>query len=116
MDILEHTLIAAKEHWFILSCLFLVFVIYWHYVTTYTQLKDLGLPGPSPLPIIGNFGRVMRNINSMHELQRKDLKTYGKVYGVYFLKTPIIAVSDPEILKVILVKEFEKFHDRPVCS
>ena len=114
MDIIRETLIAAKEHWVILTCIFLVFVIYWHYVTNFTKLRSLDLSGPTPLPIFGNLLLFIKNADSVHELQRQNQKTYGRVFGFYLLKTPTIVVSDPEILKVILVKEFEKFHDRPV--
>ncbi len=43
-------------------------------------------------------------------------KKYGKVCGFYFLRSPSILVSDPEILKNLFVKDFEKFHDQNVSG
>ena len=40
-------------------------------------------------------------------------KKYGKVYKMYLGRTPIITVADPEIMKHILVKDFDKFRNRP---
>ena len=116
MDIIRECLTAAKEHWIILTLLFLAILIYWHYVVTFTVLKDLGLRGPTPLPIIGTLWGFILYRTSLHERQLKNLKSYGRVFGYYLFTTPVVVVSDPEILKVILVKEFDKFHDRPVCS
>lgn len=50
----------------------------------------------------------------LHDVFTKMTKKYGKVYGYYFLKLPCVVVSDPDILKAVFVKDFEKFHDRPV--
>ena len=116
MDILAESWSAAKEHWIILTLLFLAILIYWHYVINFTVLKDLGFRGPTPLPLIGNLLGLVLHGKSFHELQIQHQKSYGRVFGYYLLKTPSVVVSDPEILKVILVKEFDKFHDRPVCS
>ena len=116
MDIIRDIVIGAKEHWVILICVLLAVLIYWHYVITFTQLKELGLPGPTPLPIVGNFWALILHAKTLHKRQLENLRTYGRVFGFYLFKTPTIVVSDPEILKVILVKEFEKFHDRPVSS
>ena len=38
---------------------------------------------------------------------------YGRVYKMCIGRSPVIVVSDPEILKQILVKEFWKFPNRP---
>ena len=116
MEFLRQILNAAWEQWIIVTLLLLVILVYWHYQVNYTVLKKLGLPGPSPLPIVGNALSIILHLKTVHERMIKRRKMYGKVYGVYVLKTPTIVVADPEILKVILVKEFEKFHDRPVSE
>ena len=116
MEFLWEILNAAREQWIIVTLLLLVILIYWHYQVNYTVLKKLGLSGPPPLPLIGNAKSLILNAKKLHEELCKERKLYGKVYGLYVLKTPTIVVSDPEILKVILVKEFEKFHDRPVSE
>ena len=38
---------------------------------------------------------------------------YGRVHKMCFGRTPVIVVSDPEIVKQILVKDFWKFPNRP---
>ena len=115
MDRISELWNAAMEHWIILTLLFLVLAIYWHYVITFTILKKLGLRGPTPLPILGNMLEFFWQSKSLHIIQCKARKIYGKIYGIYMFKTPTVVVSDPEILKIILVKEFQKFHDRVVC-
>ena len=40
-------------------------------------------------------------------------KEYGKVYKMYLGRDPIIVVSDVDMLKQILVTDFEKFRNRP---
>ena len=114
MDFVADFLYAAKEHWIILTLVLLAILVYWHYVVNFTYLKDIGLRGPTPLPLVGNFLNFFLYARNLHERQREDQRAYGRIYGLYLLKTPTIVVSDPEILKVVLVKEFEKFHDRPV--
>ena len=116
MDFVRDLLYAAKEHWIILTIVLLAVLVYWHYVVNFTYLKDIGLRGPTPLPLVGNFLNFMLYGRTLHERQLEDQKAYGRIFGMYLLKTPTIVVSDPEILKVVLVKEFEKFHDRPVSS
>ncbi len=39
-------------------------------------------------------------------------KKYGDVFGYYNAGTPVLAVSDPDIVKEILVKQFDKFDER----
>ncbi|KAH9380513.1 hypothetical protein HPB48_008448 [Haemaphysalis longicornis] len=38
---------------------------------------------------------------------------HGKVFGFYMGEQPFMVVSDPEMVKQCLVKEFQAFHDRP---
>ena len=39
---------------------------------------------------------------------------YGRVHKLCFGRTPVIVVSDPEIVKQIMVKDFWKFPNRPL--
>ncbi len=114
MDILTEGLKLAVKHWALSTVILIVSVIYWHYITTFTKIKKLGLKGPTPLPLVGTSLPVFLG-KPLHELFNERVKKYGKVYGSYFFTFPAIVVSDLEMLKAILVKDFEKFHDRPVC-
>ncbi|XP_067145069.1 cytochrome P450 3A6-like [Centruroides vittatus] len=40
------------------------------------------------------------------------MKKYGSIYGYYFGVNPVLAVNDPELLKLIQVKEAQIFHKR----
>ncbi|XP_065055850.1 cytochrome P450 3A17-like [Rhopilema esculentum] len=113
MDAVSDVLTAVKEHWIITSLLLVTVLMYWHYVVNFTALKKLGIPGPTPLPLIGNSMTFIWNSKTVHNFFCDAGKKYGSIYGLYFLKQPMIIVAEPEIIKHVLVKEFEKFHDRP---
>ncbi len=115
MDILRDTYKLALEHWVLTSLVVFVTYTYWHYITKFTVLQKQGFKGPTPWPIIGNSFDILRG-KPLHDIFLRMTRKYGEVYGFYFLGIPCIMVSDPDILKAVLVKDFDKFHDRPVSS
>ena len=114
MNLVKETVAIVKDHWIVTSLMLFTVLVYWHYVVNFTALQQLGIPGPKPLPFVGNFLLVLRKWKSLHTLFEEGHAKYGKVFGFYLLKQPSIVVGDPEILKQIMVKEFEKFPGRPV--
>ena len=114
MDAMFDALYAVKEHWIITSLMLVIVLVYWHYVVNFTALKKLGIPGPTPLPLIGNNITFIWNSKKLHTYLREAEQKYGNIFGLYFLKLPTTVVTEPEIIKHILVKDFYKFHDRPV--
>ncbi|KAJ7372188.1 Thromboxane-A synthase [Desmophyllum pertusum] len=96
-----------------ISLLFiLIAVIYWFGVSGYTLTSHVSLPGPKPWPYLGNLLDASK-YGGLHKAFLEYAKKYGKVYKMYMGRDAIIAVADPEILKHILVKDFQKFRNRP---
>uniref|UniRef100_A0A6I8P3J2 Thromboxane-A synthase n=1 Tax=Ornithorhynchus anatinus TaxID=9258 RepID=A0A6I8P3J2_ORNAN len=65
--------------------------------------KKLGIPGPRPLPFVGTF---LEYRNGIFEFDKKCYEKYGKVWGIFDGRQPILAILDPDIIKTVLVKEF----------
>uniref|UniRef100_UPI00358F6841 cytochrome P450 3A30-like n=1 Tax=Myxine glutinosa TaxID=7769 RepID=UPI00358F6841 len=69
----------------------------------YTIFKKMGVPGPKPLPLFGNFLHYRKGMAQFDEQCRK---CYGGMWGIYEGRYPMLMVTDPEIVKTVLVKEF----------
>ena len=70
-----------------------------------------GVRGPTPLPLVGNsidtiFGQPL--LDWMSECSKK----YGSVYGVYRGTVPHLIIGDPEMLKDVMVGDWQVFADR----
>lgn len=73
------------------------------------------LPGPTPLPFVGNLLDLIKHKGQLHLHMDEYYKKYGRLFTMFmFFKRPSIVISDPEMIKEIYVKEFQSFHDRPV--
>ncbi|XP_078521134.1 cytochrome P450 3A24-like [Lissotriton helveticus] len=97
MDFLPN---LSMETWTLLVVLVTVFFLYGTW--THGIFRKLGIPGPRPLPFIGTFHRYR---NGLLEFDTECFKKYGKVWGIFEGRTPLLLVMDPKILKSVLVKE-----------
>ncbi|KJH42114.1 unspecific monooxygenase [Dictyocaulus viviparus] len=68
-----------------------------------------GVPGPKPHLFTGNAKDYE---NGLHTLDEKWISEYGKTYGMYLMSSPELVSMDLDILRHILVKDFEHFTDR----
>ena len=82
-----------------------------HVHRSYSFFRNLGIDGPRPTFLIGNltdFARTKRMSLSIRNWTRQ----FGRIYGYFEGHTPVLVVSDPDILNDIFVKHFSKFHSR----
>ncbi|XP_075718204.1 cytochrome P450 3A9-like [Rhinoderma darwinii] len=86
--------------WILLAILLLLFLLYGIY--PYGIFKKLGTPGPRPLPFIGTFLGYRKG---MVQYDMECFRKYGKLWGLYDGRQPVLAILDPVIIKTILVKE-----------
>lgn len=90
----------SKETWILLIILLALLTYYG--IWPYRLFKKYGIPGPKPLPFIGTF---LENKDGISEFDMECFKKYGKIWGFYDGRQPVLAVMDPAIIKSILVKE-----------
>uniref|UniRef100_A0A8D1A673 Cytochrome P450 3A n=1 Tax=Sus scrofa TaxID=9823 RepID=A0A8D1A673_PIG len=64
--------------------------------------KKLGIPRPRPLPY---FGNVLAYRKGMWNFDNKCFKEYGKMWGFFDGRQPVLAITDPDMIKTVLVKE-----------
>ncbi|XP_049830256.1 cytochrome P450 6a2-like [Schistocerca gregaria] len=100
-----------------LALLTTIFVIlYVTFKINYTYWKKKGLPYLEPTFPLGNgWNTTLMRKNPSEDLRDIYLETDGKdVVGIYALNYPVLIVRDPELIKTILVKDFNHFPDRGI--
>eukprot|EP00076_Gallus_gallus_P004885 NP_001316437.1 cytochrome P450 3A80 [Gallus gallus] len=96
--------------WLLLAAFLGLLVLYgiWPYQT----FKKLGIPGPRPLPFLGTFLRYRQGLLNFDQM---CFEKYGKIWGIYDGRQPVMAILDPVLIKTILVKEcYSTFTNRRV--
>jgi cytochrome P450 family 6 len=82
----------------------------------YEYFSDQGVPHARPIFPLGNFWRVgltVHLITRIHEFY-KQFKGKGKLCGFYIFTIPLYIILDVDLIKNILVKDFDSFHDRGI--
>lgn len=77
--------------------------------------KKKGVPFEKPWPIIGNLFEVFTLRLSIGCYMRKLYEKFDSpFFGIWAFTTPLLVVRCPELVKLILVKDFQYFVDRNV--
>ncbi|NWI07563.1 CP3AD protein, partial [Tichodroma muraria] len=88
------------ETWALILLLVVLLIVYGTW--PFGLFKKLGIPGPRPLPF---FGTSLEYRKGFLEFDSECFKKYGKIWGIYDGRQPTLAVTDPQIIKSVLVKD-----------
>ena len=115
MGILD-SLQAFGDQWQTLLIASAIFLALWGIFRFQKQRNRYGdLPGPMPLPFLGNIVDTIRYKGQIHLQIDEYYKKYGNVFTMrFFGPYQSLVVGDAEMLKDIFVKEFDSFSERPV--
>ncbi|XP_031552096.1 cytochrome P450 3A2-like [Actinia tenebrosa] len=113
-------LVFLTANWFAISLTVCIsFILYIWGIAPFRRSRVLALvgdlPGPAPLPFLGNLLDLIKLKGQTHLYIDEYYKKYGRLFTMFlFTKRPSLFIGDPEMTKEILVKEFQSFHDRPL--
>ncbi|KAI1705406.1 cytochrome p450 domain-containing protein [Ditylenchus destructor] len=93
--------------------LLLIFILAFTFLLIYNNVwKRINLPpGPAPLPLLGNRLAFVRKAPGYDPLIAWS-KKYGPVFTFWLSETPIVAVTDYEIIKETFLKDGESYVGR----
>ncbi|KAB7505718.1 Cytochrome P450 9e2, partial [Armadillidium nasatum] len=76
-----------------------------------------GVDGPDPVWLFGNLLPRLRATVSLAEFDQNLYKNYKghKLCGYYEFTKPVLMIGDPQLLKNVMIKDFDHFTDRR-CS
>ncbi|CAF3156814.1 unnamed protein product, partial [Rotaria sp. Silwood2] len=96
---------------FVAILLILIVFYGWHVHRAYSFFTRLNIPGPSPRFFVGNFLEILQTKRLSLKIQEWT-KKYGRIFGYFEGHTPILVVSDPDILQDVFIKSFSSFASR----
>ncbi|XP_037327097.2 cytochrome P450 3A40-like isoform X2 [Pungitius pungitius] len=94
------SLFFSAETWTLLVALVTLLFVYvcWNFGI----FKKLGVPGPKPIPFFGTMLAYRKGFTNFDE---DCSKKYGKVWGIFDGRQPVLCITEPAMIKTILVKE-----------
>ncbi|CAF1125621.1 unnamed protein product [Adineta steineri] len=96
----------------LIALLLVVIVIYlWNIRKAYDFFIRLKIPGPPPTFFFGNILDITKTRGTSIAIKEWGNK-YGHIFGYFAGHTPILVLSDPDVLQDVFVKSFSKFHSR----
>lgn len=89
-------------------------VAYWFVKYKYTYWKRKGFKSyPNPVFLLGHFGPAITQKMFIGELIARIYKSVDEPFvGIYGFLWPFLLVRDPQIIRNILIKDFQYFTDR----
>ena len=96
----------------------LIIAAYLFVTRKFNYWSKRGVKELAPTPFVGNFMDCLLSKKSAPQFL-KDLYNYGRdlsLLGFYIFDKPYLLIRDPELIKHVLVKDFDYFPDRYSCA
>ncbi|GAA6083432.1 cytochrome P450 3A27-like isoform X2 [Tachysurus ichikawai] len=90
----------SSETWALIVILISLVLLYGYW--PYSFFKRLGVPGPKPVPF---FGTMLEYRKGIHHFDMECFQKYGKIWGIYDVRQPVLCIMDTEIIKSVMIKE-----------
>uniref|UniRef100_A0A8C8SC68 Cytochrome P450 3A n=1 Tax=Pelusios castaneus TaxID=367368 RepID=A0A8C8SC68_9SAUR len=90
----------STETWALLIAFLALLILYG--IWPYGVFNKLGIPGPKPVPF---FGVSLAYRKGFLDFDKNCFQKYGKIWGIYEGRQPVLAILDSAIIKTVLVKE-----------
>ncbi|XP_036028240.1 cytochrome P450 3A13-like [Onychomys torridus] len=91
----------STETWALLATVLVLLYLYG--TSSHGLFKKIGIPGPKPLPFVGTMLNYRRG---MWKYDTECHKKYGDMWGLYDGLLPVLVITQPDMIKKVLVKEF----------
>ncbi|XP_065082619.1 probable cytochrome P450 28d1 [Ochlerotatus camptorhynchus] len=94
-----------------------IVALYFYLTWNFDYWKKRNVPGPDPLPLVGNFPAFFRRNRPVMEEKYQIYRDYGSKYnfvGIFTNRSPQIFITSPGLARDILVKYFKNFHDNEI--
>uniref|UniRef100_A0A8C0WB05 Cytochrome P450 3A n=1 Tax=Castor canadensis TaxID=51338 RepID=A0A8C0WB05_CASCN len=88
------------ETWVLLAITLVLLYLYGTH--SHGLFKKLGIPGPKPLPFLGT---ILGYRKGFADFDIECYKKYGKMWGLYDGRQPVLAITDTDMIKTVFVKE-----------
>ncbi|KAJ6639104.1 putative cytochrome P450 6d4, partial [Pseudolycoriella hygida] len=107
--------LQAKMILFVLLLFVILLVIFAKWLINHMNnyWERLGVKYVPPSLPFGNFGKTFRKKISIGELLQEFYQTLNEpFFGLFSTHKPVLVVSDPHLIRLVLVKDFQSFSDR----
>ncbi|XP_033047761.1 cytochrome P450 3A5 isoform X3 [Trachypithecus francoisi] len=109
MDLIPN---LAVETWLLLAVSLVLLYLYG--TRSHGLFKRQGIPGPTPLPFLGN---ILSYRQGIWKFDTECHKKYGKMWRTQDGPVPVLTITDPDMIKTVLVKEcYSVFTNRRICA
>ncbi|XP_026326228.1 cytochrome P450 6B5-like [Hyposmocoma kahamanoa] len=97
-----------------LVLLVVICILYLFSIRTFNYWKNKNVAGPKPVPLFGNIAQTAFREKYMGEDIKEIYEQFPneKIVGFYRMTSPALLIRDLDIVKAIMIKDFDLFIDR----
>ncbi|KAG8038432.1 hypothetical protein G9C98_006128 [Cotesia typhae] len=100
---------------YFISLVFLPTLFYLYLTSTFNYWSDRGVLYKKPTIIFGNFKDLLLFRKSQPEIIKEMYNWFDSpFFGVFRVRSPILVIRDPELIKCVCVKDFKNFTNRGI--
>ncbi|KAJ2949665.1 hypothetical protein O0L34_g15591 [Tuta absoluta] len=94
----------------------ILYFVYWYITRNFNFWKNRNVAFVEPVPFFGNIKESALKQKFIGEILQDIYAKFPKekVVGIYTMTTPALLLRDPDIIKQVMIKDFDLFADRGV--